>query len=86
MVDMMKIKHAVRMKDGTCTVERGLSFIEMLTDIERISDHCNNVCQHLLQRINGLELSTHAREHKTEEEQRAFKELYDEYFARFWVV
>jgi len=86
MVDMMKVNHAVRLKEGTCTVERGVSFIEMLTDIERISDHCNNVCQHLLQRINGLELSTHDREHKTEEEQRAFKELYDEYFARFWVV
>jgi len=86
MVDMMKVNHAVRLKEGTCTVERGVSFIEMLTDIERISDHCNNVCQHLLQRINGLELSTHDREHKTEEEQRAFKELYDEYFARFWIV
>ncbi len=86
MVDMMKVNHAVRLKEGTCTVERGVSFIEMLTDIERISDHCNNVCQHLLQRMNGLELSTHDRELKTEEEQSAFKELYDEYFARFWVV
>lgn len=59
MVTVMKNNHAARLKEGLCTVERGVSFIEMLTDIERISDHCENVCQHLRQRINGQELSTH---------------------------
>lgn len=59
MVTVMKNNHAARLKDGLCTVERGVTFIEMLTDIERISDHCENVCQHLRQRINGQELSTH---------------------------
>ena len=59
MVIVMKNNHAARLKEGLCTVERGVSFIEMLTDIERISDHCENVCQHLRQRINGQELSTH---------------------------
>lgn len=59
MVIVMKNNHAARLKEGLCTVERGVSFIEMLTDIERISDHCENVCQHLRQRIKGQELSTH---------------------------
>ncbi|MDO4868686.1 MAG: Na/Pi cotransporter family protein [Bacillota bacterium] len=83
MVDAMKINHATRLKEGKCTVERGVSFIEMLTDIERISDHCNNVCQHLLQRLNGQELSTHDRKHENEEEQKAFDELYAFYHEKF---
>ena len=83
MVDAMKSNHAVRLKEGTCTVERGVSFIEMLTDIERISDHCNNVCQHLLQRINGWELSTHDRTHDSEEERLAFQTLYNDYRVRY---
>lgn len=83
MVDAMKINHATRLKEGTCTVERGVSFIEMLTDIERISDHCNNVCQHLLQRLNGWELSTHDRTHDNEEERRAYDALYDEYRVKY---
>ena len=83
MVDTMKINHATRLKEGTCTVERGVSFIEMLTDIERISDHCNNVCQHLLQRLNGWELSTHDRSHDDEEERRAYEALYDEYRVKY---
>ncbi|MBQ6496281.1 MAG: Na/Pi cotransporter family protein [Firmicutes bacterium] len=83
MVDTMKSNHAVRLKEGTCTVERGVSFIEMLTDIERISDHCNNVCQHLLQRLNGWELSTHDRTHDTEEERQAFDRLYEDYSIKY---
>lgn len=83
MVDAMKANHARRLKDGTCTVERGVSFIEMLTDIERISDHCNNVCQHLLQRMNGLELSTHDRVFETEEERSAFDEKYNAYAEKY---
>ena len=83
MVDAMKANHARRLKEGTCTVERGVSFIEMLTDIERISDHCNNVCQHLLQRMNGQELSTHDRVFETEEERNAFDEQYNAYAEKY---
>jgi len=83
MVDAMKINHATRLKEGRCTIERGVSFIEMLTDIERISDHCNNVCQHLLQRLNGWELSTHDRVHENEDERRVYESLYDEYRAKY---
>lgn len=59
MVDTMKKNHIDRLQDGRCTVERGISFIEMLTDIERISDHCVNVSSHLVQRIENKELNTH---------------------------
>ena len=83
MVDAMKANHARRLKEGTCTVERGVSFIEMLTEIERISDHCNNVCQHLLQRMNGQELSTHDRVFETEEERNAFDEQYNAYAEKY---
>ena len=83
MVDAMKVNHATRLKEGKCTVERGVSFIEMLTDIERISDHCNNVCQHLLQRINGWELSTHDRVYENDEERQKFNELYDSYCSKY---
>ena len=83
MVDTMKANHTTRLKEGICTVERGVSFIEMLTDIERISDHCNNVCEHLIQRIHGWELSTHDRQYDNEEERKIYDALYDEYSAKY---
>ena len=78
MVIVMKNNHAARLKEGLCTVERGVTFIEMLTDIERISDHCENVCQHLRQRINGQELSTHTV--LTDDESRAAeRDMYNQF-------
>lgn len=41
--DEMKLHHIARLQDGTCTFERGFVFNDLLTDLERISDHCSNI-------------------------------------------
>ncbi|MDD7035114.1 MAG: PhoU domain-containing protein, partial [Firmicutes bacterium] len=78
MVDTMKKNHIDRLQDGRCTVERGVSFIEMLTDIERISDHCFNVSSHLIQRIESKELSTHDADPLTEMTPEEMAEIREE--------
>ena len=35
--------HVVRLKDGVCTVEAGFIWSDLLTDLERTSDHCSNI-------------------------------------------
>lgn len=70
MVDIMKENHVKRLQAGQCTIERGVSFIEMLTDIERISDHCNNVCMHLMQRQTGRDLNTHDKTYSEEDKKK----------------
>ena len=82
MVDTMKANHIMRLRQGTCTVERGVSFIEMLTDIERISDHCNNVCMHLAQRITGRDLDTHEKQY-TDEERAMYERFCQEYNNKY---
>ena len=32
-----------RLKTGECTIELGTQFLELLINLERISDHCSNV-------------------------------------------
>lgn len=39
----LKERHLTRLKAGNCSVETGFVFSDMLTSIERISDHCANV-------------------------------------------
>ena len=43
MDDVLKNRHIERLKAGTCTVELGTQFLELLINLERISDHCSNV-------------------------------------------
>ena len=41
--DRMKDGHIERLRAGECTLETGFAFNDILTDIERISDHCSNL-------------------------------------------
>lgn len=43
MVDTLKSKHIERLKKGKCTIDGSFAFMEMLTFLERISDHCSNI-------------------------------------------
>ena len=39
----LRNSHIVRLKGGECTVEAGFIWADLLTDLERVSDHCSNV-------------------------------------------
>ncbi|MDR2356262.1 MAG: Na/Pi cotransporter family protein [Clostridiales Family XIII bacterium] len=41
-------RHIQRLKDGDCSIEAGIVFLEALSNFERISDHCSNVAARLL--------------------------------------
>lgn len=43
MVDALKEKHIERLKHAKCTIDAGFVFLEVLTNLERISDHCSNI-------------------------------------------
>jgi phosphate:Na+ symporter len=41
-------KHLKRFHNRLCSTEAGLIFVEMLIHLERISDHCNNIAEYVL--------------------------------------
>lgn len=41
--EKLKLNHVERLKKGDCTIEAGIAFNDLITDLERIGDHCNNV-------------------------------------------
>lgn len=59
MVDLLKSKHITRMQNGLCSNQGGISYVEVLTNMERISDHCTNISMHLHQRLIHKSLDTH---------------------------
>lgn len=48
MEDTLKYRHIERLKNGKCTIDGGLVFLELLTYLERISDHCSNIAVHII--------------------------------------
>lgn len=41
--DEMKLHHISRLQKGDCSLERSFVFNDLLTDLERVSDHCSNI-------------------------------------------
>ncbi len=48
LVETLKDMHIERLKNSDCSIECGLSFIEILTNLERISDHALNIAIYVL--------------------------------------
>ena len=59
MVMILKDRHTKRLKNGQCSIASGLVFMEALTHLERISDHCSSIAVMMLARNNESILQNH---------------------------
>ena len=59
MVMILKDRHTKRLKAGTCSIGSGLVFMEALTHLERVSDHCSSIAVVMLARNNEAILQNH---------------------------
>ena len=48
----LRTRHIRRMQQGTCGIEAGFIWSDLLTDLERVSDHCSNIACCILEGID----------------------------------
>lgn len=46
--ETLKARHIERLKNGECVVESGVNFLDLLINLERISDHCSNIAVYVI--------------------------------------
>ncbi len=51
--ETLKARHIERLKQGKCVVETGINFLDLLINLERISDHCSNIAVYVLSTQKG---------------------------------
>lgn len=81
----VKIKkhHVKRLRKGKCTIELGLCLSDILTDYERVADHCSNIAVCLIQtEEDGFETHEYLSEIKKKENQE-FQNLYKMYYNKY---
>ncbi len=47
--DEIKIRHVDRLQQGECSLNQGFIFNDLLTDYERVADHCSNIAIAMIQ-------------------------------------
>ena len=48
MAERLRDQHILRLKDGVCSIDTGVVFLDVLNNAERISDHCSNIAARLI--------------------------------------
>ena len=61
--DELRTRHILRMKKGDCSIEAGFVWADLLTNFERVSDHCSNVALCVLDAKKHT-LSAHETQHE----------------------
>ena len=79
----IKTGHIDRLRQGDCTVEMGFVLSDLLTNYERISDHCSNIAVCMIE-INNDTFETHEYlNHIKSGEGTEFVELYESYKQKY---
>ena len=50
--EKLKALHIDRLQNGECTIELGFIFTDLITNFERVSDHCSNIAVYTMQLPN----------------------------------
>ncbi len=78
LADVIKSRHISRLQSGACSMELGFILSDILSDLERISDHCSNIA------VAVIELSHRSFDtHKYLSDFRSGSEQFRESYHRF---
>ena len=81
--DEMKLHHVERLQRGQCTIHQGFVFNDLLTNYERISDHCSNIAVAMIE-LDADVFDTHEYLSQVKEKRSAdFERVYQDYRERF---
>ena len=82
MRDELRERHVERIKAGACTIELGAQFLELLINLERISDHCSNVAIVILRQTAPKDDLVHTDTHAyTHELHHGHNPLFEQMYA-----
>ena len=88
-IDRLKRKikngHIDRLRQGDCTMELGFILSDLLTNYERIADHCSNIAVCFIEMSHdSFETHEYLNNLKSGEETE-FKEMYESYKAKYYM-
>ncbi|MBO5453289.1 MAG: Na/Pi cotransporter family protein [Clostridia bacterium] len=79
----IKAGHIERLKEGNCTVELGFVLSDLLTNYERVADHCSNIAVCLLEIANGSFDTHEYLNHVKNDGENDFALFYEAYKAKY---
>ncbi len=80
--DQIKLRHTIRLQKSLCSIELGFILSDILTNLERVADHCSNIAGCVLDMAqNDMHLHESIRAIRADE--TIFKQRYEDYAKQY---
>lgn len=83
--EQLRTRHILRMQEGLCSIEVGFVWSDMLTNLERVSDHCSNIAGCVIDTAQH-NLNTHELLRATKKGNADYDRRYAEYAEKYAVA
>ena len=80
--DMLRSRHILRLQAGNCTIETGFVWSDLLTNLERIGDHCANVANSVID-LSYHNRNIHEHNHLLKQENPDFANQFAAYQEKY---
>ena len=78
----IKLHHIARLQAGRCSIELGFILTDLLTDYERISDHCSNIAVAVIE-LQHDALDSHRYLNEMKRDSDAFRMMLEEFSEKY---
>lgn len=82
LIASVKSRHVERLQRGECTIELGFILTDLITDYERVSDHCSNIAVAVIESQHGT-FDTHEYLGDVKRNSGTFELLYHKYEKQY---
>lgn len=79
----MKSRHIERLQNQECTIELGFVYSDIITNLERVADHCSNIGVSILQREESAYEPHEYLSHVKKDGENNFSSQYEAYKAKY---
>lgn len=80
--EKMRIHHILRMQQGSCSIESGFVWSDLLTALERVGDHCSNIAGCIID-LHHHNMNTHEAIRSARMENENFDDEYKAYAVKY---
>ena len=81
--EQIRHQHIVRLQKSECTIEHGFVLADVLTNLERVSDHCSNIAGCIIEMSRHDALDLHEYLHSVKKGGEEFHKMYDSFMEKY---
>ena len=81
--DEIKRRHIKRLQNSVCSIEHGFVLSDILTNLERVADHCSNIAGCVIEISQHDALDMHEYLKEVKKDGAGFKRMYANYMKKY---